>query len=491
MQELSRRDFIKRASSYGIGSVATATLLGACNHELAVRAGTAKRPNILFLLTDNHRQDALGCYGNPIIQTPNVDRLARQGLRFTNTFCTTSICAATRASILTGQYRRSHGYTFSRPPMTIQAMRESYPALLKKAGYRTGFVGKMGIDLEKGAAEEMFDFHRFAIANNKGKPYYRRAPDGTIKHMTRINGDRAIEFLKSSKETQPFCLSVSFSAPHPEDDNPDQYIYDQDLKNLYVDATIPPPPVSESRHFEALPEFIRVSMGRERWFRRFDTAEKYQRMMKAMYRLITGVDIQVGRILDEIKKLGIEDNTVIVFTSDNGLLTGEHGLTGIWLMYDPSIRLPLVIYDPRLAEARRGKVVSELALDIDFAPMLLALAGVETPRAMQGRSLAPLLEGQVQNWPTDFFYEHYFRAPWRKTNKGNIPRSVGVRGERWKYVYYFDEKPTYEQLFDLKNDPHEANNLASTPDHRKTLEAMRHRMEVLQARGGPPWKPVR
>jgi arylsulfatase A-like enzyme len=111
--------------------------------------------------------------------------------------------------------------------------------------------------------------------------------------------------------------------------------------------------------------------------------------------------------------------------------------------------------------------------------------------AISGRSLVPLLEGKAQNWPTEFFYEHYFRAHWRKTNKGNVPRSLGVRGDRWKYVHYFDEKPPYEQLFDLKKDPHGADNLASDPRHRKTLEAMRRRMEVLQAKAGPPWKPGR
>ena len=307
--------------------------------------------------------------------------------------------------------------------------------------------------MNRGAAEEIFDLFRFNQASGTNKPYYRKASDGTIKHITRINGDQAIEFLRSSITTQPFCLSVSFSAPHPEDDNPRQYIYDRELEHLYRGAIIPPPSVSETRHFEQLPDFLRVSMNRQRWFRRFDTSEKYQRMMKAMYRLITGVDIQIGRILDEIRKLGVEDNTVIVFTSDNGLIAGEHGITGIWLMYEPSIRLPFVIYDPRRPEARRGKAVSELALNVDYGPTLLDLAGVEIPAAMQGRSLIPLLAGEPRDWPRDFFYENFFRPSGLKTNENNIPRCEGLRAERWKYVHYFDERPTYEQLFDLVNDP--------------------------------------
>ena len=454
-------------------------------------AAKPKRPNLIFLMTDNQRWDALGCYGNSIIQTPNIDRLAARGLRFTNAFCTTSICAATRASILTGQYRRTHGYSFEKPPMTIAAMRKTYPAVLKNAGYRTGFVGKIGVRLNRGTAEEMFDFFRFNQASGTNQPYYRKSPDGTIKHLTRINGDQAVDFLRSSIAKQPFCLSVSFSAPHPEDDNVRQYIYDRELEHLYQGVTIPPPPVSEPQHFEQLPEFLRISMNRQRWFRRFDTPEKYQKMMKAMYRLITGVDIQIGRILDEIRKRGVEDNTLIVFTSDNGLITGEHSITGIWLMYEPSIRLPLIIYDPRRPEASRGKVVSELALNVDYGPTLLDLAGVDIPAAMQGRSLVPLLTGNSQDWPRDFFYEHYFRPSGLKTNENNIPRSEGLRSKRWKYVHYFDERPTYEQLFDLAKDPHEVNNLADNPRHYETLEAMRRRMQTLRAQAGPPWNPRR
>ncbi|MFP6872334.1 MAG: sulfatase [Verrucomicrobiales bacterium] len=454
-------------------------------------AVSRKRPNLLFLMTDNQRRDALGCYGNPVIKTPNIDRLAAKGFRFTNAFCTTSICAATRASIFTGQYRRSHGYTFEKPPMTIAAMRQSYPAILKRAGYRTGFVGKVGVRLNRGVAEEMFDFFQANQASSTNQPYYRKSQDGTVKHLTRINGDHAIDFLRGSTGTQPFCLSVSFSAPHPEDDNARQYIFDNELADLYRDVVIPSPPVSQPRHFEELPEFLRVSMSRQRWFRRFDTPDKYQRMMKAMYRLITGVDIQVGRILDEIRRQGLEDNTIVIFTSDNGLLTGEHGMTGIWLMYEPSISLPLIVHDPRQPEASRGKAVPGLALNVDFGPTLLDLAGIEVPAAMQGRSLVPLLGGKVPEWPRDFFYEHYFRPSGLRTNNNNIPRSEGLRSERWKYVHYFDEQPPYEQLFDLKQDPHEINNLAGNPRHGETLEVIRRRMRVLRAQAGPSWNPAR
>jgi arylsulfatase A-like enzyme len=458
-------------------------LLGVCPGAI-VAEELAKRPNIIFLMTDNQRCDALGCYGNTVVRTPHVDRLAAQGVRFSNAFCTTSICSASRASILTGQYRRVHGYSFETPPMSTMAMRASYPWLLRNAGYRTGFVGKIGVDLEAGASDEMFDFARFTQASGTKEPYYRRAPDGDLKHLTEINGDHAIEFLRTSAGAAPFCLSVSFSAPHPEDDNPQQYIYDRHLEHLYRDATIPVPPVSQPRYFDQLPEFLQVSMNRQRWFRRFDTPEKYQAMMKGMYRLITGVDTQVGRIVDEIEQLGVAENTVIIYTSDNGLLVGEHGITGIWLMYEPSIRLPLVIYDPRLPSNRKGKVASELALNVDYAATLVDLAGVDRPDALQGRSLTPLLRGRGTDWPIDFFYEHDYRPSHIKTNQNNIPRSEGVRTERWKYVHYFDEQPVYEQLFDLINDPHEVRNLALESGHDDTLKDLRERVLVLRAKHG-------
>ena len=165
---------------------------------------SARPPNIVFLMTDNHRWDLLGCEGNEIIQTPNIDRLAERGTRFTNTFCTTSICAATRASILTGEFRREHGYTFTMPAMSVQRMDRSYPALLKQAGYRTGFVGKLGVEVDPRAPDRMFDFYRRRIASSTRNPYYREAADGQVKHVTTINGDDAVEFIRTNSQDQPF-----------------------------------------------------------------------------------------------------------------------------------------------------------------------------------------------------------------------------------------------------------------------------------------------
>ncbi len=468
LRSLDRRQFFGAASA----------LLPAA---ASVRGQSAsRRPNIVFLMTDNHRWDLLGCAGNEIIQTPNIDRLAERGTRFANSFCTTSICAATRASILTGEFRREHGYTFTMPAMSVQRMDRSYPTLLKQSGYRTGFVGKLGVEVDPRAPERMFDFYRPRIASSTRNPYYREADDGTVKHVTTINGDDAVEFIRTSSQDQPFCLSVSFSAPHPEDDHIDQYIFDKELRALYERDVIPPPPIQEHEHFHRLPGFIQVSMSRQRWFRRFDTPEKYQRMMKGMYRLITGVDRQVGRVVAELERRGFDDNTVVVFTGDNGIMIGEHGLTGIWLMYEGSIRKPLIIADPRLSESHHGVTAEQMTLSFDCPATMLDLAGVPIPEQMRGRSLVPLMRGEAPDWREDFFYEHLYE---RET----IPKSEGVRTERFKYVRYFERNPVYEQLFDLAADPNEITNLAGDPKHGATLLALRARCDELRDSVGGPY----
>ncbi len=465
---ISRRRFLGTSSG------------GLAASALSAAEADGRLPNIVFLMTDNHRWDLLGCAGNDIIRTPHIDGLAARGARFANSFCTTSICAATRASMLTGEFRREHGYTFTMPPMSVQRMDRSYPALLKQAGYRTGFVGKLGVEVDPRAPERMFDVYRRRIASSTRNPYYREDGDGNVKHLTTINGDDAVDFIRTNPSDQPFCLSVSFSAPHPEDDNLEQYVFDRRYEALYENDVIPLPPIPGDDYFHQLPGFIQVSMCRQRWFRRFDTPAKYQRMMKGMYRLITGVDEQVGRIVAELASRGLDDNTVVIFTGDNGIMIGEHGLTGIWLMYEGSIRKPLIIADPRLESSRRGVTVDEMTLSFDCPVTMLDLAGVEVPGQMRGRSLAPLLRGEAVDWRTDFFYEHLFE---RET----IPKSEGVRTENLKYVRYFERNPVYEQLFDLKADPNEVTNLAGDPSHAVSLAALRARCDELRDSVGGPY----
>ena len=215
---------------------------------LAIPAPAAEPPrlNIVFLLADDMRWDAMGCAGNPIIKTPNLDALAQDGVRFTNAFVTTSICAASRASILTGLYERTHRYTFGTKPITAEHVATSYPVLLRKAGYRTGFVGKFGVGVPAGATKEMFD--TFTALDRT--PYWKKQPDGTEKHLTDIEGQNAIDFINATKPGEPFCLSVSFNAPHAEDSDPKQYFWQKEVDDLYRDAKFPLPATMTAEFFE-------------------------------------------------------------------------------------------------------------------------------------------------------------------------------------------------------------------------------------------------
>lgn len=443
-------------------------------------AADADRPNIIFFLADDQKADAMGCAGHPIIKTPTMDRLAKEGVRFTNAFVTTSICAASRASILTGLYERTHRFTFGTPPISEPHTDASYPAVLRAAGYRTGFTGKFGVGVRKGAREKMFDV--FKPVNRS--PYFRKAPDGTIKHASEIAGDHAVAFLQSQPKDKPFCLSVSFNAPHAEDsDKENHYPYPKAMEGLYDDVTVPSPRLATDAIFNSQPEYLRKGMNRDRWFWRWDTPEKYQKNIKGYYRMISGIDNVMGRVLKEVEKLGLAKNTVVIFTGDNGYYAGQRQFAGKWSHYEESLRVPMIIFDPRFTKPLRGREVEAMALNIDLAPTMLDLAGVDIPSHYQGRSLMVLARGgKPADWRTDFFCEHLM-------DHRKIPKWEGVRAQRFKYARYFEQDKDAELLHDLKNDPDELRNLVGDPAYAKALEEMRTRCDELRDAYGGKYKP--
>ena len=449
-------------------------------HVLPSRpTGRDKPPNIIFFLSDDQRHDQMGSAGHPIIKTPTMDRLAREGTRFSNAFVTTSICAASRATIFTGLYERSHKYTFLTPPIEKKHTDLSYPALLRQAGYRTGFVGKFGVGVEPQVVEHMFDvFDPLDRA-----PYFKSLPDGTRRHISQIAGDKAIEFMRTQPKEQPFCLSISFNAPHAEDnDKENHYPWPRAVDGMYEDVTVPPPPLSDPEIFGGLPEFLRLSMNRDRWFWRWDTPEKYQKNIKGYYRMISGVDHVMGRVLEEVGKQGLAENTVVIFSSDNGYYLGSRGLAGKWSHYEESLRVPLIIYDPRTKRENRGQVVDAMALNMDVPATLLELAKVKVPDTYQGQSLVGFVSGEPPaNWRSDFFCEHLMHYP------PALPKYEGVRGQRWVYARYFEQTPVYEFLHDLKTDPHQLQNLAFESKHAEVLAEMRRRTDELMKRIGGPY----
>ena len=466
----TRRDFL---IGTGAGLVAAAVAPGCAPARRP--AAAPSRPNIVFLLTDDQRWDTLGCMGNPIIRTPHIDRMASLGLVFENMFVTTSICMASRASLFTGQYTRSHGVDNFSKPLSPEGFALSYPERLRAAGYRTGFVGKYGVGP---VPKDRFDFIR--AFGGQGH-YFPESPAARAKpedageltgpHQNALMTQQAIEFLDGCTPGRPFCLSVSFKSPHCQDGDPRQFLSELDLADLYKDVAIPVPKTADPADFDRFPGFVKDSEGRRRWQIRFSTPENREEMVKGYYRLISGVDRAVGRLREALDARGLAADTVILFAGDNGFYLGEHGLAGKWLAHEESIRVPLVVYDPRLAFGQRGRRVREMVLNIDLAPTILDLAGLPVPAAMQGRSLVPLARGQAPPWRTDWFYEHTMLAD-------IIPPCEAVRDGRFKYIRYLKGDLPPEELYDLLADPHETRNLASAPFHRDRLEAMRRRWQT-------------
>ena len=437
-------------------------------------AATAKA-NFVFILTDDQRFDAMGCAGNRIIQTPNIDRLAQNGVLFRKHFVTTSICCVSRASIFTGQYERRHGVGDFATPLTPAQWKRTYPALLRAAGYRTGFIGKFGVGDAKSIASKAGDFDFWRGKPGQAGEWFIDPKDPTQTHATARFGNDALDFLDGCSTTQPFCLSISFNAPHSRDGKPREFQPDPRDESLYATIQIPVPKTAADEFFQRLPEFARKSEGRRRWEKRFATPEMFQQTMRDYYRLISGIDREVGRIVAKLAERGLAENTVVIFTSDNGWFAGERGMADKWLMYEESIRVPLVIYDPRLPRSQRGRKVDSMTLNLDFAPTLLGMAGVPVPNGMQGRSLEPLLRGKTSsNWRKDFFYEHHY-------DPKIIPPSEGIRTERWVYLRWLPPNPESEELYDIRADPLERKNLAANPAYAQTLSSLNAQWQRAKA----------
>lgn len=470
---LINRSSTVATSGYALGIAAMLLAVGILRGEIP--PSPAERPNILVLVTDDQRWDTLGCMGNRIIQTPEMDRLAAEGTLFTRAFVTSSICAASRASIFTGLYERTHGCNFNTGPLRGSLLKRSYPMLLREAGYTTGFIGKYGVgDVGEREMEghEVFD-HWYGFYGQGS--YFPDEAGG--KHLTQVMFDQARDFFDRVPEDRPFCLSISFKAPH----SGKGYLEltpDPAMKNLYADVTLPAPVTARPELFDALPEFLQRSNARTNyWELRYKTADQFQAIMKDYYRLITGVDRVLGQLRGELAKRGLAENTAIIFLSDNGEMIGDYLLGGKQLLYDASIRIPMIVYDPRLSPSDRGQRRGQMVLNIDVAPTVLALAGEPVPESMQGRSLLPLLghaarravsPGGSVPWREAFFCENRFRL-----DNQYYPMMEGVRTVAWKYIRYPEFDPVVEQLFDLEKDPHETENLAADEAHARRLGQMR------------------
>ena len=479
-----------------------------------------ERPNIIFLLTDDQRAGTLGSSGNPVIKTPNLDALAAEGVRFTRAFVAEPICAPSRTTYFTGQYERVHQVGFSSAHKLTEGQWEgTYPALLRKSGYYTGFIGKFGVEnyVFRGKAADKFDFWRahdgwaaFFPKPQKNCAIYRDAKKDII---TPIMADSIERFLDTLPGEKPFCLSVSFSAPHgsisgtmypnergdtrmthPANENPkitNHPIYG----SLYRDKEMEIPSTVEKDPGKYIPaEVLDQSMRKQTYsydYHKKTCREHYYRY----YQLITGVDAVVGQMRESLKKRGLDKNTVIMFTSDHGLLMGEYGMGGKGLLYDLATRVPLILYDGRMSRDNRAKQIEELVISTDIAPTILSLAGVKLPKGMQGKNLMELVQQPEKNGREDIFLESLY------VGRHN-PLIEGVRSKKWKYIRFFEnpgrvgegivahygryidkdvdfrgKEPILEQLFDLEYDAKEVNNLAGKPQYKEVLKKLQDKCE--------------
>lgn len=429
------------------------------------------RPNVIFLLTDDQRFDALGAMGNPIIKTPNLDKLAQKGILFKNAYVTTSICCVSRASILSGQYESRHQINDFKTDFTEEALNKTYPILLKDAGYKIGFIGKYGVGDDHPA--KLYDY--WSCPEAQQPDYINRRGNGEIIHHTDSVGNDIDIFLNQYSNKEPFCLSVSFKAPHEQDGEngaAPEFIAQERYMDMYKDVTIPTPLTADPKYWKSFPDFFRTdkNIARARWKLTMSTPELYQQTAKNYYRLISGVDEVVGNMIKKLEEKGIADNTIIIFMGDNGFYLGEHGLEGKWYGNEESIRVPLIVYDPRQTSLK-GIKADQIALNIDIAPTILAAAHATVPAGMQGTNLLDMVKNK-SNKREDFFYEHtYLESP-------RLPEIEGVVTGRFKYMNFIEHN--YEQLYDIKNDPHETNNLVEDPKYKAELLKLRKRYADLK-----------
>ncbi|MCH6258698.1 sulfatase [Puniceicoccaceae bacterium K14] len=428
------------------------------------------RPNIIFLLSDDQSTYSVGCYGNDDVQTPQMDKLGADGLIFDRHYDTTAICMASRANIFTGMYEYKTGTNFFHGDMRPEVWAKSYPILLREAGYYSAFAGKFGMLVEgKGLCEDDFDLwgggpkqtDYKTIRNKSMVKYAEEFPHSTLSYGA-FGRDAIREAVKQGK---PLCLSLSFKAPH----RPTQA--DPRFDHIYAGKVFTKP----ANYGRASAEGRAPQSKQGRQYQRFTDwgyDNNYDEVMQTYHQQIYAIDVALGMIREELEAQGIADNTVIIYTSDNGFICGSHGYGSKVLPMEEASRVPLMIYDPRLKISGKGLRTRVLTGNIDFAPTILELAGLPIPENMDGNSLIPTL-----NDPTKGGHE---QLSLMNTFGPDATRAMSTVDGRYKYTFwwYGDESMgPAEELYDLEKDPLEMVNLANNPEHAPVLEMMRKKYD--------------
>lgn len=427
-----------------------------------------KRPNTLFILIDDLRYDALGCLGHPWLKTPNIDRLAKEGVIFRNAFVTTPLCSPSRASFMSGRWVQSHGIRSNGDNAALSHQLVTFPALQQKAGYETAYVGKLHMgndDSPRPGFNHWVSFPGQGVytdptLNINGKSVEQSG------FMTDLLNEHAVKFLKQPR-TKPFSLYFAHKAVHGPFTPPDRH------RELYVDAPVTRPASAQDDLTgkpvlqREVPVDARKNPGQVRGGPSAETIRNQLRLMQA-------VDEGVGEILKTLEETKQLDNTLIIFTSDNGYFYGEHGLGDKRAAYDEALRVPFVARYPPWFKA--GSTNEATILNVDIAPTFMEIAGVRPPANVRGKSLVPLFTGKANSVRADFYAE-YFEEP----GFPRIPSWQAVRTERWKYIEY-PGNPAWTELYDLKNDPHELTNLATGPTTEPAIAIERKKLQIRLTR---------
>lgn len=459
-------------------------------------------PNIIFIFADDHAAQAISAYGSKINSTPNIDRLAAEGMRFNNCFVTNSICAPSRAVVLTGKFSHLNGHPTN--VETFDGSQQTFPKLLQQSGYETAIVGKWHL------RSEPTGFDHYEVLIGQG-PYYNpplKTPDGVVKHTgytTDIITDRALNWLQDGRDTdKPFMLMYQHKAPHRNWQPAARHL------TLYDDTTIPEPDTlfddyanraSPAANQEMtirnhmFPSDLKLDAPRnltpqqlEPWNaaygpknHAFDEANlsgddlvrwRYQRYIKDYLRAIAAVDENLGRVLDYLDQSGLADNTIVIYSSDQGFFLGEHGWYDKRWMYEESLRMPLLVRWPK--GIKQGSINQDLVQNLDFAPTFLDLAGVPIPDDMQGMSLVPTMTGKPDAPKRDSVYYHYYEYP----AVHSVARHYGVRTDRYKLIHYYQNNEW--ELFDLNEDPNELTNVYADSNYTAIVTELTAELARLQ-----------
>jgi len=476
MNKQTRREFLKDAGFAAISGGLLSRLSG-CVTTSQIKS-ERKPPNIIFIMTDDHASHALSCYGSKINKTPNLDRIAKEGMRFTNCFCTNSICAPSRAVILTGKYSHLNGVIDN--AVEFDGSQQTFPKLLQKAGYETAIIGKWhlktdptGFDYWNILPGQGIYHNPVLIEMGQRKKY--------TGYVTDIITGLCLKWLKERSGDKPFCLMYHHKAPHREWEPDDKHA------KMYEDIDIPLPETFNDDYKTRCAAARQQEMTIEHHLNEKDLKMKppegltgqelkkwkYQRYIKDYLRCVASVDDNVGRLLDYLDSSGLAENTIIFYTSDQGFYLGDHGWFDKRFMYEESLRMPLLVRYPKKIKA--GSINNDIVLNLDFAPTFLDLAGVAVPGDMQGHSLRPILHRNTpKNW-RDSMYYHYYEYP----AVHSVKRHYGVRTKRYKLIHFYYDIDAWE-LYDLEKDPNELNNLYDNSAYADIVKQLKTELERLR-----------